>query len=392
MPLGVSDEDLLRGRTPEVLTIVENCEINRLTVVTSAPGLGLSSLLGAGVVPALQRAGFITVVYSDWQGRSFVTRLGEAIAVAVRDQTGSSFAADLEPLQDLLARARQHSGKPLAVLFDQFEDYLRCHKGTDISDDFDAMLSKTVSARVSPFVIGLQTQAIPAFERFSQHIPNLFGHRITLLPLSAHAAKELVRAAAARTGMEVEPEAVDQIVDSPAVTVTGGVHPLFANLAADRLFKKEAKLHSSRASADTLEENGGVESMILRSLDPLFDEMKSSRSELFFRWTPLLLTQDGHRRAATEKALTAVSGRWKRFVKTLLPLLVKNGLLRTIEMQEGTRYEFARESISVVVRDWSQRREASLVVRRRVMFRMSAILTVIAMGYVVYVFLTLKPQ
>jgi len=66
-----NDAALLCGRADVIRGIVDNCRAERLTVLTSEPGLGVTSVLQAGVLPALQRRGFIVACFSDWQGRFF---------------------------------------------------------------------------------------------------------------------------------------------------------------------------------------------------------------------------------------------------------------------------------------------------------------------------------
>ena len=389
---------MLFGRASEVRQIVENCMADRLTVVSGAPGLGMSSLLRAGVTPALLRADFITVVFTDWQGRSLSNRFRDAIAVAIHEQGDGAFASIVEPLCDLLERAQQKTGKTVALVLDQFEDYLRCHSGTDVSDNFDAELSRAISKRAGRFVIGLQEQELAEFHRLSQFIPNLMGYSFSLAPITQDAAKEMVRATAAHADMEAEPAAVDLLVSAttamvPFASGPPGVHPLYAKLAAERLCAAEASLKSNHARAETLLANGGADRMILESLDFVIDGMGDIHADLFFRWNQLLLTPDAHRQPAGEAALLEHAGRLNRFGATLLPLLQKNGLLRAIELPQGMRYELTRDSMGVVIRDWWSRKESAIVARQRAMFRVQSIsiaVGAIVLAYVIYLFVGVK--
>jgi hypothetical protein len=397
-PLTSPDENVLFGRASEVHEIVENCKADRLTVVSGAPGLGMSSLLRAGVTPALLRAGFITVVFTDWQGRSLPARFREAIALAIHEQGDGAFASAVEPLCDLLERAQTRTGRTVALVLDQFEDYLRCHSGTDISDNFDAELSKAIGNRSGRFVIGLQEQELAEFHRLSQYVPNLMGYSFSLAPLTQEAAKQIVRATAAHAQMEVEAEAVDLLVAAPVAMVPfasgpAGVHPLYAKLAAERLCGAETNVKSQQARAATVLANGGADRLILESLDFAIDSMGEIHTDLFFRWNQLLLTPDCHRQPVSEAALLDHAGRWNRFAATLLPLLQKNGLLRTIELPVGMRYELTRDSMGVVIRDWWSRKETSIVARQRAMFRVRSIsiaVGAIVLAYLVYLFVGVK--
>lgn len=51
----------------------------------------------------------------------------------MRDQADPNFLAESETLPEMLARIRRRTGRPVALVLDQFEDYLRCHNGTDLS-------------------------------------------------------------------------------------------------------------------------------------------------------------------------------------------------------------------------------------------------------------------
>lgn len=397
-PLSTWDEHVLFGRASEVEQIVENCKADRLTVVTGAPGLGMSSLLRAGVTPALLRADFITVVFTDWQGRSLPARFREAIAVAIHEQGDGAFASAVEPLCDLLERAQTKTGKTVALVLDQFEDYLRCHSGTDVSDNFDAELSKAISNRAGRFVIGLQEQELAEFHRLSQYIPNLMGYSFSLAPITQDAAKEMVCATVAHADLEVEPAAVDLLVSAatamvPFASGPPGVHPLYAKLAAERLCGAEANQKSQQARAETVLANGGADRMILESLDFVIDSMGDVHTDLFFRWNQLLLTPDAHRQPASEAALLEHAGRWNRFGATLLPLLQKNGLLRAIELPQGMRYELTRDSMGVVIRDWWSRKESAIIARQRAMFRVRSIsiaVGAIVLAYLIYLFVGIK--
>jgi len=384
---------MLCGREADIRTIADNCRAGRFTVLTSEPGLGASSLLRAGVAPALQRAGYITVVHSAWQGRYFAERLRDAIATAVHEQADGAFVPDLDALRDFLGRAHRKTGRTVAILLDQFEDYLQIQAETDIANDFDAELSDAVSSRAGCFIIGLHPDAIPALERLNQHIPNLMGNRMALGPISTEAGKELVRKAAARADMKIEAEAVDQIVAAPPAAVEGGVHPLFAAVGAACLLEAESNLKSRVARAATLTANGGAGRLILGSIDPVIDELGTNHAELLLRWIPFLLSPDGRRLVAREEALVAHAGKWNRFAVTLLPLLLKKDILRALEMPAGLRYEIARQSTATVVNDWWVRAEATIAARQRALFRIRSISIAagaIILAYLIYLFFSVK--
>jgi len=381
----------LCGREAEVQQIVSHCGADRLVVVSSAPGMGLTTLLSKGVLPALQQLGFITLVFSDWQGRQIVNNFKEAIAEAVRSQADDTFFVDVETLDDMLERIAQTTGRYTAVLLDQFEDYLRCHARTDVSDFFDAELSNAIVGRAGRFVLALQDHAIRTLDRFSQYVPNLFGCHLSLGPLAPDAARQMVRAEAERRGLEIEPEAVEALIAAPVAAVAasggteGGLHPFLLAQGVSRLFDSEMRLKSVVARKATVDDNGGADRLILESLDDDLGEFNVSHAELLFRWCNILMSPERHRLSVTEKALTEYAGKLNRFVPALRPRLQEMGLLRPVEMPDALRYEIARDPLTPILADWRQRREAVLLARRRAKFRVRSLS--VAAGCILAVYL-----
>jgi hypothetical protein len=388
-----NDAQLLCGRAEVIRQIVDNCHAERLTVLTAESGMGMTSLLHAGVTPELRREGFIVASFGDWQGRLFAGNLREAIANAVRDDADPLFLAQGEPLDALLQHIRARTGKPVVILLDQFEDYVRCHVNTELSDTFDAELAHAVTSRQSMFVIGLQEHAVPAFERLGQYIPNLLGFRIVLPPISLEAARHAVLAEARRLELEVEPAALEALTTAFVVAPEGSpaeekeVHPFFLKVATGVLFEAEARLKSPKVRAATIEARGGVDRVVLEALDSGIGELGSTQIDLLFRWCRILISPEKHRLSVTEKGLTKYAGKRNRFVPGLLELLTGSGILRIVETSEATRYEVSRECFVPILRDWWERREAAIVARRRVLFRIAALsvaLSFIVLMYVIW--------
>ena len=166
-----------------------------------------------------------------------------------------------------------------------------------------------------------------------------------------------------------------------------------AKLAAESLFVAESNLGSRQARAATIVNYGGADRLILQSLDMVIDNMGAIHTDLFFRWTMLLLTPDCHRVPVSEAALLEHAGKWNRFAATLLPLLLKNGLLRTVEMPMGMRYELTRDSMGLVIKDWWDRKESTIISRQRALFRIRSIsiaIGAILLAYLAYLFIRIK--
>ncbi len=409
-----NDQTLLRGREAVVREIVQNCRAGRFTVVTAEAGMGISSLLDAGVSPALKTEGAIVATFRDWQGRFVGANLKEAIASAVRGAADDLFFSEGEDLAELLDRASERTGKPLVILLDQFEDYLRCHTNTIQSDLFDAEFATAVTDRKGIFVLGLQEHAIPSFERMEAHIPNLLGFRVLLEPLNIDAARELVVSEASSREMQVEPAALDALLNAPVVTGATaqiayptapaaakgvppkaatarrtaprakGAHPFYLKLATEELLEAEARVKSRMLSFSAIEFKGGVDRVVYESFDPVINDLGKTQADLLFRWCNILISPDKQRLSVTEKGLTDYAGRLNRYVPKLLTHLLQINILRTMETPEALRYEISRECYAPILRDWWERREAAIVSRRRAIFRITSISVAVGAIAIVY--------
>ena len=382
------------GRAAEVQRVVETCAAGRVAVVSAAPCMGVSFLFEAGVIPALRRDDCIVLVFRAWQGRFFVNGLREKVAEAVREFSGMDFSVDGDELEDILHRGIKLTGKRIALVLDQFEDYLRCHSGTDVADLFDAELARASRLEgAAPVIFGLQNHALATFARLQQLIPNLLGNHVQLEPLRKEDVSQWVEGAAKRRRLELEPGVTDLLLSGKAAVVGSGIHPFLFGMGLKRLLEAESRLNSATVRLSTIQGFGGPDNLILQALDATLAELSSTHRELFFRLCNILLAADGRRQAVTEQIIAEYSGKLNRFVLTLLPILLGKNILRSVEVRQGIWYEIARDGMAPVIRAWWNNKEALDVARQRAAFRIRSIALAagtIALSYVAWLVLTWK--
>ena len=383
---------MLTGREQDIDEIAAHCEAARFVVLACEPGLGATTLLEEGIVPELARRGFITVFVNDYRGRLFATGIKEKIADAVREQVDDRFFAEVESLSQMLSRIRGRTDRPVALVFDQFEDYLRMHAGTDVSDEFDADLSRTVAEWHGQVVIALHKDALPDFQRLSQYIPNLLGTCIDLQGLPRDAARQMLSAEANAKGVTVDSNTAEALVNAPSAEFLGRAHPYYLMQGLKRLIegaKTNAKEKKSpppiKLTLETIAAYGGADRLIRESLDDVITSLRSNHLDLFFRWGNILISPEGQRLGVSEKGLLEYAGKLNRFGMSLIPLLMEMGLFRNIDTAHGPRYEFARASMAPLVKDWWKRREAWLIAREKRQFRIRSIS--LAAGSILLVYL-----
>ena len=147
------------------------------------------------------------------------------------------------------------------------------------------------------------------------------------------------------------------------------------------------------ATGAAMEALGGADRLILDCLDGELEKLNLSHKELLFLWCDVLISPNGYRLSVTEKALTDYAGKLNRFVTTLLPILLGDGILRTVQIGGAVRYELARESLTIILKEWWTRQESAMIAKRRAQFRlrsMSIAAVCILTLYVTWLILTWK--
>src|SRR4051794_38900753 len=120
-------------------------EANRLTLVYGESGVGKTSLLHAGVLPALDQRAIrdpfqFTVAYCDsWTGDVTGT-----VANAFLGTATTLYATERRDLHEV-ARKIGKQGQSVLAIFDQFEDYFLYHPNDNRESAFEAQFASVIN-------------------------------------------------------------------------------------------------------------------------------------------------------------------------------------------------------------------------------------------------------
>ncbi len=268
-PFETGDAGIFFGRERLVDELVARLADSPLLAIIGPSGSGKSSLLRAGVLPALQREALV-VRPSEWSA----AELAEAIA---QKATGHRFV--------------------LAV--DQFEELF----GSGVSEDERrAFIGVLVDEAWNPERRAVILLALRAdfFARLAPYVElsDLVGQDHVLLgPMSASELRRAIEGPAARTGLLVEPPLVDTLVDEVAGEA-GGL-PLLSTALLDLWRERDDDSLTLAAYARL----GGVQGAVGRHAETAFrslaeDERDVARSIL------LRLVAGGDSEALTRRRVT----------------------------------------------------------------------------------------
>ncbi|MEH2315915.1 nSTAND1 domain-containing NTPase, partial [Nostoc sp.] len=129
-PETIAQEIAASGRGQDVKRLRERIggTEHKLTVIHGQSGVGKSSILQGGLIPALQQQAIgerdalpiLLRVYTDWVGM-----LGQSLAKAFEEVKGKQLSVNLDSLTAILGQLRKNADRNLltVLMFDQFEEF-----------------------------------------------------------------------------------------------------------------------------------------------------------------------------------------------------------------------------------------------------------------------------
>ncbi|MET9626376.1 helix-turn-helix transcriptional regulator [Lentzea sp. NPDC006480] len=238
-PFGEDDAKRFFGRECLVEQIVESTRTKPLTVLVGASGAGRTSLLAAGLKPALDDAVVIT------PGENALEDLAAALAEVFENTTGEQLADEFRQDPDhVRLRIRQH--RPgLTLLVDDFEQALD-------QQDFVTALTRC------PHVV----VAVRADQR--DRCADLGGHEIVIEPMSADQLRRAITEPAAKIGATVETAVIARLVADAA---NQHALPLVQQVLTETWRRKRGMTLSQAG----FEEAGGIEHVVARAATGFFE-------------------------------------------------------------------------------------------------------------------------
>ena len=372
-----TDARLFFGREALTGELVERLGSGRFLAVVGASGSGKSSLVRAGVVPAIRAQ-----TDTDWTIRTFTPTAHplEALALALAGDGGSTgigaspreTARLIDDLADdprtlhLFARQHLESGRRrqrLLLVVDQFEEVFTLTRDEAERASFlDNLLTAVGSDGPVSVLLTLRADF---YDRVATHDAlraAVSEHQEYIGPMSPDELRRAIEAPAEAGGWEFSPGLVDLILHD--VGEEPGALPLLSHALLETWRRRRGNVMTLKAYA----ESGGVRGAIARTADRVFhaeldeDQQRIAQS-IFLRLTELGEgSQDTRRRVALRELVpdTVPDG---AAVSAVLGRLVE---ARLVTASAGTA-EVAHEALIrewPTLRDWlSQDREALRVHR-----------------------------
>lgn len=302
-PFGVEDEEDFFGRGADIEVALARLTRSRFLAVSGASGSGKSSLVRAGVVPALQRRGDRVVILTPEHD----------LDVRIRDAVWSGRRADV-------------------VVVDQFEEVF--HAG---QADVDAAARAISEAAVTGTTVVLVVRS-DFLDDCAGHpdLAPLVAEGVHLVgPMAPTALREAIEEPARHAGLRLEPGLVELMLRDAAGEA--GALPHLSHALVETWLRREG----ATMTVAGYEASGGISGAIAQSADRLYQSMDAEQ-RVMCRWVLLrlvALAPDGSavRRRVSSKPLRSDAAR-----EQVLSMLARSRLVSA----EADSVEVAHESLA----------------------------------------------
>ena len=221
-PFAAGQAGVFFGRDADIAALARQVRAQPVTVVAGPSGVGKTSLVQAGLIPALQNNQQWSVAVVRPGGDPWL-RLAAALAKARHGQQGEITLEDAQREADRLrqdglspvARFLRSQDRPLLIVVDQFEELLA--SGPPDRELLDLLLPSPGAAdEASRLVLTLRADFLPSLQSIPGFHTKLNERLYLLSPLTADEMRLAVTCPAAAREVSFEQGLADQILNDAA--------------------------------------------------------------------------------------------------------------------------------------------------------------------------------
>ena len=198
-PFESAHADYFFGRRRESKIIADHVLARPVTVLFGASGVGKSSILNVGLPAALRQIADADREEAEPGEPDIETAVsegvdGDFVVRRLRDWQDPDKAEQL-----ITTWAAETTGRPVLIIFDQFEEYFQ-YRDRNRMSALDGALGKLISRRDLPLhlLIGVRDDALHQLDQLRAFVPGILGTTIELRGLNDAGIQEAIRGPVAR--------------------------------------------------------------------------------------------------------------------------------------------------------------------------------------------------
>jgi WD40 repeat protein len=353
------DADFFFGRHADVQRLVEKLKRTSFLAVLGPSGSGKSSLVRAGLVPALRRGMLrgsdswtIEILKPgahplDSLAAALVHLYPRLTSHKVRDE----LAADSRTLRLLVSRppSDRQASERLVWVIDQFEEvFTLCRDERERRQFVLNLLNAAIPDGASAVIVTVRADFYVRCAAYAELAQQMAAQQFLVSPLTENGLRDAIEEPARRVGLELEPGLVRTILDD--VRREPGALPLLEHALLELWERRRGAL----LTLEGYQESGGVEGALAKRADAVWQTL-AVQEQAVARRVLLRLTQPGEgvedtrRRAALSELVTqpAEAGAVESAVSSLA-----EARLLTVSSAKGTGERLVDVSHEALIRGW----------------------------------------
>lgn len=355
----LEDAEIFYGREQDTQAVVNMIKEHQLSVLFGASGRGKTSLLLAGVLPALLEEAesedgtkWLPVVVRC--GEDPIASTIEAVTAALREQGISEpEATDLAPfLQQVIER----SGRTVVLIFDQFEEFF-VRLGEPLRVQFLEQLQRALQLCPGDLkvLLSIREDYLGELYELRPWLPRVLHNAYRLKKLTYQQAKAAAIKPASQFHVRIEEELVDRILDD--IARDDGVEPTELQIIMDRLYQSKSP-NRHVIGAHSYEVLSGADRILSDYLDHALDKLSPAERRMARQVLKNMVASSELKAIRSAERIAAETGYPYPQVEKLLARLADLRLVRRIGKPEKHEYEVVHEYVAQKINDWLSDDEA----------------------------------
>ncbi len=357
-PETIAQEIAASGRGQDVKRLRERIggTEHKLTVIHGQSGVGKSSILQGGLIPALQQEAIgerdalpiLLRVYTDWVGM-----LGQCLAKAFEEVRDKELFANLDSSAAILEQLRRNADRNLltVLMFDQFEEFFFVYPDQSQRRAFYEFLRVCLDIPFVKIILSLREDYL----HYLLELDRLFNLnainnnildkniRYYLGNFSPDDAKAVVQSLTERSQFYLESKLIDQLVRDLAGEL-GEVRPIELQIVGTQLQTEKI------TTLDKYRQFGTKEKLVERFLEEVIHDCGAENEQVARLILYLLTDENGTRPLKTRAELTADLAVETDKLDLVLEIFVASRLVLLLPESPADRYQLVHDYLVSFIR------------------------------------------
>jgi HEAT repeat protein len=374
-PFQEKEQDKFFGRLQEIHILTDKILAHRLTLLVAASGVGKSSLLQAGVMPALRATGMADLIYhNDW-----AVDPSEALKKTIvqhfidQQRVNADYQADFSlPLVEFLQIHALLGSGTMVILLDQFEEFFYYQRFSQQRDEFIQQLASAIHDSDTPtaFVFSMREDFAMEMEAFKPWFAGIFNNIYRIEKLELDAARLAIEEPVKAAGFAYQPELIELLLKDLGQRERGErldlqhiderdlimplVEPPHLQIVCQQLWLKASASTACEITVAHYQTLGGASGILKRYFNDKMKMLNPEQQRLASKAFDLLVSQHGAKMSYPLDELAKLLNQDALALEKTLEELQKSAILRRVLRQGHPWYELYHDIFAKHIVAWNQ--------------------------------------